>query len=236
MCVLTFVPDASNGFIITNNRDENLLRPKAICPKEYKIGNRKAYFPKDAKAGGTWIATNLRFTLCLLNGAFEKHVPTGQYTKSRGMVILDFLENENIELLKQSGCFNGFENFTLVIIEGACQKIYQIVWDGKKAQFNELNWNEAKIWSSCTLYTHEVIKERATLFNAFLEKAPKPTPKQLHGFHCYADLGDIANNLVMRRTDGTITQSISQIISDSSGTRFSYTDLIGENNKSLVII
>jgi uncharacterized protein with NRDE domain len=74
MCVLTFVPNTDFGYILTNNRDENSVRPKAIPPRKYKIGNSAIYFPKDAHAGGTWIAQNQSYTLCLLNGAFEKHI------------------------------------------------------------------------------------------------------------------------------------------------------------------
>lgn len=236
MCVLTFVPKSKNGFIITNNRDENLLRPRAISPKKYKIGNSQAYFPKDPKAGGTWIATNLKYTLCLLNGAFEKHIPAEQYTKSRGTIILDFLIHQNIDNFKKEGYFIGIENFTLIIIDGSQQKISQLVWDGSKVFFENLVWTRPYIWSSCTLYTAEIIMKRSILFEKFLKEKANPSESQLFEFHKHTEVGDMANNLVMERGDGTITQSICQITSDKTGTRFTYSDLIAQNEKSLIII
>ena len=50
MCVLTFLPIANSGYILTNNRDEATARPKAIPPKKYNINGKQIYFPKDAQA------------------------------------------------------------------------------------------------------------------------------------------------------------------------------------------
>ena len=90
MCVLTFLPTINSGYILTNNRDEALARPKAIPPKKYNINGKQIYFPKDAQAGGTWIATSDDLTVCLLNGASENHIHNPPYRQSRGQLILDF--------------------------------------------------------------------------------------------------------------------------------------------------
>ena len=236
MCVLTFIPDGLNGFTITNNRDENLTRPKAIFPKKYGIEGKSVYYPKDPKAKGTWIATNVNFTLCLLNGAFEKHIPTGNYTKSRGQVILDFLDNPDIELLKSDGYFNGVENFTLIIIEPNAQKLIEIVWDGSNTFYKELDWRMPQIWSSCTLYSDEIISKRKELFGAFTRGNANPKADQLLDFHKNTEVDNISNNLVMKRSDGTLTQSICQIIIKDSGCKIKYFDLQTGKQKSLVII
>ncbi len=236
MCVLTFVPHLKTGFTVTNNRDENALRPKAILPKKYLVANKPVYYPMDPKAGGTWIATNLKYTLCLLNGAYEKHITEGKYPKSRGEVILEFFKHQNLDVFKIKNYFVGFENFTLVIIETNSQKISEIVWDGTIANIKPLDWNKPYIWSSCTLYSNEIIKKRKQLFEKFLHENSSPNQQQLFDFHKYTEVGHEANNLVMKRDDGTVTQSICQIDNFGTGSRFIYSDLLANKEKSLLII
>ena len=210
MCVLTFFP-LSEGFVITNNRDENQSRPKAIPPKKYKIGEEVVYFPKDSKAGGTWIAVSHKFTLCLLNGALEKHVSKPPYLKSRGRVILDFLhQNSSASFTNES--FLGIENFTLVLTENQKQTINAYIRDRKQLIANNLNWEVPRIWSSSTLYKKEVREKRLALFHKFLLSVSESVAPYLLDFHQFADVGSVENNLVMQRADGTVTQSISQII------------------------
>jgi uncharacterized protein with NRDE domain len=98
MCVLTFVPKGEQNFILTNNRDEATARPKAIPPQAYQIGNTDVFMPKDALAGGTWIATSDNFTLCLLNGAFENHKHQPPYDKVEEPLFLPFSKNKILML------------------------------------------------------------------------------------------------------------------------------------------
>lgn len=234
MCVLTFVPNKLGGYLLTNNRDENRNRTKAIPPKKYKIGDTTLYFPKDSKAGGTWIATNHKVTLCLLNGAREKHVSTGSYSKSRGQIILDYFNFQNAGYFTKEQ-FIGIENFTLVYIENAAKRICQFVWDGTSLDIQHLEWDQARIWSSSTLYSKVIREKREKLFFDFLQKNPSPEYSQLIDFHHFADTGNPENNLVMEREDGTHTQCISQIFHKGSSIRFSYFDLVDRHQKSLII-
>lgn len=91
MCTVTYLP-VSTGFVLTQNRDEAPTRSPQIISKEKRFGT-ELLFPKDTKAGGTWIATARDGrTACLLNGAFEKHKHEPPYRLSRGLVLLDFLD------------------------------------------------------------------------------------------------------------------------------------------------
>jgi Transport and Golgi organisation 2 len=236
MCVLTYVPTGGSGFILTNNRDENLLRPLAVSPQKYKIGNKAVYFPKDPKAGGTWIATSAEYTLCLLNGAFEKHIPEASYAKSRGQVILDFFKNTNIDFFNAKDQFSGYENFTLIVVEQKAKNILQIVWDGIKTHVEILDFNKPYIWSSSTLYSKNIVEQREWLFRDFISEIAPSDPAQLFAFHRDTKVDTDANHLVMKRPDGTLTQSICQIVHQESITRFYYFDLLRSNEKSLIII
>lgn len=236
MCVLTFVPTGGAGFILTNNRDENLLRPLAISPQKYNIGNTQVYFPKDPKAGGTWIATSAEYTLCLLNGAFEKHTPKASYPKSRGQIILDFFKNPRIDFIITEDQFLNYENFTLIVIEQKARNIIQIVWDGIKTHVEILDFNKPYIWSSSTLYAKNIVEQRERIFQQFITEQAPTDPTQLFAFHRDTKVENEANHLVMNRPDGTLTQSICQIVHQVSITRFYYFDLLNGKEKSLIII
>ncbi len=119
MCTVTYLPLQDNGFILTSNRDETILRKSALPPAKYTIHNKCVVFPKDQQANGTWIATSPRsYTLCLLNGAFEKHTPNTSYKKSRGLALLDFFHYANANDFIDKYDFKGIEPFTMLIIKG----------------------------------------------------------------------------------------------------------------------
>jgi uncharacterized protein with NRDE domain len=226
MCVLSFVPLPNNQYIITNNRDEHNLRSKAIPPTAYMHLAEASYYPKDPKAGGTWIASNDNYSLILLNGAYVKHISKPPYSKSRGQVILDFLEHLWHESSDFNQYFKAFENFTLFIIDNTKQTITQLVWDGETTDKYTLEWDQAFMWSSGTLYTQEIITLRKKTFKQFLKKYPEPSALQLKDFHRYTNLGDPENNFTMKRPDGIFTQCITQITYKQGVATMSFTDLL----------
>ena len=70
MCTVTFIP-GKDRYFITSNRDEKMLRKPAIAPQPYVINGNTLVYPRDADAGGTWIAMNENGNAAvLLNGAF----------------------------------------------------------------------------------------------------------------------------------------------------------------------
>jgi Transport and Golgi organisation 2 len=236
MCVLTYLPLAEDGFVITNNRDEHIKRAPSILPQKYIVGHATAYFPKDPVAGGTWLATNGRYTLCLLNGAFEKHVSKPPYTKSRGQIILDFFKNTKSVDSIDINYLKDFENFTLIIIDSKQKSIEKLVWDGSQKYIDQLDWNMPYMWSSCTLYSKEIVQRREVLFKKFIDKTINPKPQELFNFHKFGDIGDTNNNLFMKRDDGLCTQSISQIENIQKVVRFRYLDTLTAKEVSIVIL
>ena len=55
MCTVTYIPTRT-GVLLTSNRDERVDRAPALPPATYHSGNQCLTYPKDAQAGGTWIA------------------------------------------------------------------------------------------------------------------------------------------------------------------------------------
>ena len=127
MCTVSFVN--SNGkYIITSNRDEKVAREKAIEPKIHLINDKKIFFPKDQKAGGTWYAVDDKaHIVVLLNGAKEKHELKSNYKKSRGLIVLDLISSESVILSWREINLDNIEPFTLVVFEN--QKLYQLQWN-----------------------------------------------------------------------------------------------------------
>ncbi len=117
MCTVTFLPLGNNDFILTSNRDESPLRD-TLAPQKYQGVFSALYYPKDAVAGGTWIATseNKRM-VCLLNGAFLKHKHQPPYRKSRGKISLEVLEFDDLEKDMEAYDLTKVEPFTLTIVD-----------------------------------------------------------------------------------------------------------------------
>lgn len=229
MCVLTFLPTANLGYILTNNRDEVLARPKAIPPKKYNINGKQIYFPKDAQAGGTWMATSDDFTVCLLNGAFENHTHNPPYRQSRGQLVLDFFKFNTVDNFIRNYSFENIENFTLVIIHHKNDlKICEFRWDGLTLTYTSKNPKEALIWSSTTLYSKETRTEREHWFNDFRKQNPNFTHEKVANFHLHGGTGDTHNDMRMNRDGKLITQCIFQVVKQHQHLSFSFHDLLSE--------
>lgn len=225
MCTVTLIPTATfeKGFVLTSNRDEAAGR-EAIPPQFYIENGVKMLYPKDTEAGGTWIGISERKRLiCLLNGEFEDHVKNKSYRLSRGVVVKDLLTSENTDETISNYNFEQIEPFTIILVDWKEKlRFVELVWDGKQKHIKELEL-KSHIWSSSPLYTREMKKQRAQWFLDF-QKKNKLFPENLLEFHESAGVGDKNIALVMDR--GFVkTQSITQIVNSSEGSRMTYKDL-----------
>jgi Transport and Golgi organisation 2 len=233
MCVLTYLPGSDEGFILTNNRDESMARLPAVLPRKYWIGGRAVFFPKDAQAGGTWLATAADATLVLLNGGFVNHVSTPPYRQSRGQIILDFLnQKQSIQTFVQQYPLEGIEPFTLLFFETQKQihrleKITELRWDGAFRYLNHRPIDQAQIWSSVTLYTPEVIRRREGWFADWcVQKGPNFDADAVWQFHRTGGNGDTHNDLTMNRNGQLRTQCITQVCRQSGQLTMLFDDLL----------
>ena len=65
MCTVSFVY-THDKVIITSNRDEQVIRPSAIPPKNHTLNGKNIIYPKDPKAGGTWFVVDENGTVLVL--------------------------------------------------------------------------------------------------------------------------------------------------------------------------
>lgn len=230
MCTVTFLPKGKSDYILTSNRDESPKRA-ALAPQPYQIGNTTVYFPKDPLAGGTWIATDKkRFTLCLLNGGFEKHSHTPPYRMSRGQMVLQFFEFNNVTNFKNTFEFNGMEPFTLVIVASNTDQttLDQLVWNGESLHEKSLDTEETHIWSSSILYPQQARDERHSSFSLWVNGQTVFDQKEIMSFHKFGGNGDVRNDLVMNRDEVVKTVSITSVEKAAEAFAFIHDDLLKE--------
>lgn len=228
MCTLTFFPITDDKFVLTSNRDEQSMR-ETIPPVEYEHNGDILIYPKDKKAGGTWIGANKNGRVAsLMNGGKVPHERKDSYLLSRGIVMTELLQAKNIMKFLKTFDFSGIEPFTIVLIEPQNKintekfKAFELIWDEEKLHVTELAW-KPKIWSSTPLYTREVHQNRIAWFTQFINETPQMSPDKIWDFHHTAGNGTKTTDFIMDR--GFIrTKSITQFVKDDI-IKYKYEDL-----------
>jgi hypothetical protein len=164
-------------------------------------------YPKDGKAGGTWIGhSNKNRLICLLNGGFENHVSQSSYRKSRGLIVKELLSESEIYSALSEINLENIEPFTLVIVDwNKDLQLIEFVWDGSKKHQTDLP-QKNHIWSSSTLYTEEMKQLRRDWFSENKDY----NQKSILDFHYTAGIGNDEVDVLMKREKvGTV--SITQV-------------------------
>ena len=220
MCTVIFIPN-KNGNYFASLRDENPMRAKALVPTVISKNNTQFLSPIDANAGGTWLGANqYGNVIILLNGAFENHIKEEKYRKSRGLIVAELLAAttpvEQWNLLSMQ----DVEPYTLIVFSNS--KLFQLVWDGNKKHFLELNGSKAYIWSSATLYNKKAKEIREQLFKKWI--ADKPTISRLSLLNFFHSSTNSENGFIINRGENLKTLSFSFIELLNNKANFSYYD------------
>ena len=187
-------------------------------------------FPKDKTAGGTWIGTSSKNRLiCVLNGAFKKHVKKETYKKSRGVIAKEILKEDDFLQYVESIDLKGIEPFTIIIINWNEEQLnlYELIWDETKKHFNKLK-NEPKIWSSSTLYSNAIKEKRKQWFHKWTGEN-KFTSNAILNFH-HSENGDKKQSVLMKRSS-VETVSITSVKKEGDLIKMLYEDVV-HNQKS----
>ena len=229
MCTVTLIPTGNNNFVLTSNRDEAPNRT-TLSPDFYTIENTKLLFPKDEVAGGSWIGvSSKRRVLCVLNGAFDMHRRKDNYRLSRGIVMKDLLVSNDLDKSIENFNFDNIEPFTLVIVEwNSSMEFKELVWDGTKKHYSKLPL-QPKVWSSSSLYSEAMKKERLQWFEDFKSNF-ELIPSNILKFHNTAGKGNENYGVIMDRFF-VKTTSITQIKKNNNEVEMSFENL-QTNSKS----
>ncbi len=226
MCTVTYFP-TSRGFILTHNRDEAPSRSPQVLSRQ-KNSHRSMLFPRDSKAGGTWIISdNKGQTACLLNGAFIKHTHTPPYRRSRGLLLLDAWEAEKPDAFFETYNYEGIEPFTLLLFSAS--SVREMRWDGGQQYDKNLPIDQPHFWCSATLYPAPMQERREQVFRQWLQQTnQQPTAEALLSLHRTGSVSDPENDFVMNRNNRVRTVSITQVAQQPQSTRMRYFDLLTE--------
>lgn len=223
MCTVTFIP-AQDRVFLTSNRDEKHRRGHALAPAVYDFPSGKILFPKDADAGGTWIAAHENGNaIVFLNGGWVPHTPQYPYRKSRGLVLLELLDSTMPYHHFMAVDLRNIEPFTAVIWEEG--QLYECRWDGTYKYNKMLDASVPHIWSSVTLYDDEVIQKRRNWFRAWMARNGTPFHDDILRFHQFTGDGDAHNDLMMNRDGEMLTVSITSLAITDHVTDIHYLDL-----------
>ncbi len=237
MCTVTYLPIDNQNFILTSNRDEQVSRPLAFLPDFVYVDNVKILCPIDAKAKGTWIATTSHRTVCLLNGAFTPHVPKEKYRMSRGQVVMDIFRYKDLERFFLEYDLTDIEPFTLISVNHTPLILTELVWDGEHKIITEKNPTTPSIWSSVTLYTPEIIIQRKSWFDSFLNSQFDEQEKdftKIIDFHRFGGEGNKENDILMNRHGRLLTVSITSVLIANNKQKMYYFDLINQQEKEIL--
>lgn len=230
MCTVTYIP-RTNGFILTSSRDEKIYRP-TLPPVIYEHFGRRIIYPKDKKAGGTWIAVSeQKQIVCLLNGAFENHQKQDSYRKSRGQILIESFGHENIPHFKGDVNLTGVEPFTLLLLRSGA--FHELRWDDSRKYLKEIDMTKPRIWSSATLYDQNTRNQREKWFYDWLKVNVHVPDYNIAGFHSSRHGNDCGNDIMMKRSSGLQTLSISQIRYKNNKSTFRYFDLQSSKEYSI---
>jgi uncharacterized protein with NRDE domain len=234
MCTVSFVC-ANDTIIITSNRDEKVIRPSAIPPRNYTLNGKNIIYPKDPKAGGTWYAVDENGTvLVLLNGADEKHQVQLSYRKSRGQIVLEMISSASPKGFWDEIDLDAIEPFTLVLFQN--EQLFQLRWNGVEKSTVDLDINVNYVWSSSTLYSKKIREKRADWFYTFLDANPKITEAKMLHFHRYTEVDNNEHGLVINRNDELKTLSITQSVIEKNKVMIRHLDLIADKEYSKTFI
>lgn len=223
MCTVTFIPSRDSIFL-TSNRDEKSWRKDAVPPTVYDFESGKILFPKDADAGGTWIAVHENGNaIVFLNGGFVFHQSEPPYRKSRGLILLDLIEGATPYNSFLAIKLNGIEPFTAIVWDD--DHLFECRWDGQEKHCKQYDESLPRIWSSVTLYDEEIIQKRQSWFEEWISsKAKIERPDILH-FHQFTGDGDKHNDLLMNREGKVFTVSVSSLCLQKNKASIVYLDL-----------
>lgn len=95
MCTISWCTNNS-GYSVFFNRDERIVRPRALLPQVYSLGGVKAIMPIDEQGGGTWLTVNeYGLSVALLN-FYQGRLPKGRLI-SRGQIVKACAEKNTVQ-------------------------------------------------------------------------------------------------------------------------------------------
>ncbi len=200
MCIVSLVLNESES-ILTFNRDEDNQR--SFAEPEYRFGST-VFCPLDLVSGGTWIGINDRSVICIQNGGDIKHKRDLPYTKSRGIILLDLLKENNMAETLARLSSQKIEPFSIFSFNRKTRLSELLVYDGRNPVLTRLNRNKLFVRCSATLYSPQL----SFLIKQGFEDLKTYNPDSVLRFHMDYRIGGPKNKFLSRPLSSSITQFV----------------------------
>ncbi len=211
--------DASAGFRVVVNRDEERDRPPAHGPRWRDLAcGARAVWPTDPLGGGTWIAASSRgLVLCLLNGNPEPRPPRPEAGRvlSRGVIVPGLIDAPDAQaaLDRARGLeLDRFPPFRLLAIDsggpslsGAGPRVLDCKWNGREAALGSRVGPAACFVSSGL--GDRCVSVRLPLFERMVLPAPTPESQDLFHAHRWPERPELSV-LMSRSAARTVSRTI----------------------------
>lgn len=225
--MLSYIPLDNGRFILTQSRDETIMRPTAAPPIKKRLGDVDVVFPVDPKGRGTWIGvSSAGNAAALLNGGGEQHKHQPPYRHSRGLIIPEFLKATDFASFYRSFDFDGLEPFTMITFEN--RKIFEIVKSEEEVKVTEHDASKPLFRLSYQLFPETSINERSLEFYRWYYKRKVVTAEQVFDYHAFRtyELPHIKKYDTGEHILKTV--SITQVISNNRKFQMNYYDAVND--------
>ncbi|HZW10106.1 MAG TPA: NRDE family protein [Phycisphaerales bacterium] len=145
MCTVSVIP-LGEGFRLVTSRDESPERAPALPPewREVSVGGRRAIWPVDGQAGGTWVAAaehGLAMTLLNCNPMQRHPMEDPGRRLSRGALIPRLIRYSTARRAMLAAArmdLGRFDPFRLVAVDlSRGMSVWDLIWDGRDLSARE---------------------------------------------------------------------------------------------------
>ncbi len=221
MCLASFVK-LPNCDVFTFSRDEQIDRPFS-GPVLLENG---VFAPSDLISGGTWVGFNGKSVISLQNGGKVRHKRDLPYELSRGLILKDFLVNDDPLLLNSILQSHKIEPFTMTRFRIGFLNLDQFIWDGSILDINEIPGRTKWINASSTLYDKSQIESISQSFSNQIFYSPE----EIFNFHLSFQIGGDKNPIKKPSTT-----SITQFILNGAHTICRFNNLLEKTDNTYLI-
>lgn len=219
MCTVAVLPD-DGGYLLGHNRDESVLRSRAIPPAVRDAHGSAFLAPLDPDGGGTWLAVNDHgVCVCLLNAAEGAPRRFAAVPPSRGLIALGLADASSIveierRLTGDARRLDGTRAFHLVAVETGADSggvdIVRFRWDGAKLETDRLA--APALFVSNLRHQDEAETERVKSWRRFLEATPEPDRGRLAGWLSNHDPHKSSLSACMHRAEArTVSRTVVRV-------------------------
>lgn len=224
MCTLTYSL-SNNQVVITSNRDEHRTRAAALAPAPMVLNGRNAWAPIDAVSGGSWLVVREDgWISVLLNGAENAHKKAPLYRKSRGLVLLELLESEELEKGWNSLNLSNIEPFTILHL--GKNQVIRHRWNGIQKEQVFQDARQSHLWCSSTLFNPAQTEQRLHIFHTQMQTISSVNlAPAILALHLQPEEASHPG-FRMNRSNDMLTKNLVQLVIDQGQMSMLFMDLI----------